>query len=131
MSKIVFEIAMDVRWGDMDAFNHVNNAAYLRYIEEARVAWFRSLTQDWAAVDCAPILAALTVNYRKPIGWPEALRVQLLAERIGNKSLTLGHRISAAGDADCVYCDGHAVMVWVGRDGASIVLPDHIRRACA
>ena len=77
--KTVFEIAMDVRWGDMDAFNHVNNASYLRYIEEARVAWFRALVPNaWADVDCAPILAAATVNYRRPIGWPERLRITRL-----------------------------------------------------
>ena len=47
--KTVFEIEMDVRWGDMDAFNHVNNASYLRYIEEARVLWFKEISPDWAA----------------------------------------------------------------------------------
>ena len=41
----------------------------------------------------APILAAITVNYRRPANWPETMRVELFAERIGNKSLTLGHRI--------------------------------------
>jgi len=129
--KTVFEIAMDVRWGDMDAFNHVNNASYLRYVEEARVAWFKSLTADWAGVDSAPILAAVTVNYRQPIGWPERLKVSLHAEKLGTKSLTLGHRIESASRDGVLYADGHAVMVWVGKDGASIPLPDSIRAACS
>ena len=129
--KIVFDISMDVRWGDMDAFNHVNNASYLRFIEEARVAWFKSLTTDWAAVDCAPILAAATVNYRRPIGWPERLRIELLAEKLGTKSLTLGHRIVSVSDASVLYADGHTVMVWVNQDGASIPLPQGIRDACS
>ena len=128
--KTVFEIAMDVRWGDMDAFNHVNNASYLRYIEEARVAWFKSLTADWAAVDCAPILAAATMNYRRPIGWPERLRVMLHAEKLGTKSLTLGHRIESATQDGVLYADGTTVMVWVDNSGASIPLPASIRAAC-
>lgn len=128
--KTVFEIAMDVRWGDMDAFNHVNNASYLRYIEEARVAWFKSLTADWAAVDCAPILAAATMNYRRPIGWPERLRVTLHAEKLGTKSLTLGHRIESATQDGVLYADGTTVMVWVDHGGASIPLPASIRTAC-
>jgi len=129
--KPLFEIAMDVRWGDMDAFNHVNNASYLRYVEEARVAWFKTLTPDWASVDCAPILAAATVNYRRPIGWPERLRVSLLAGRVGGKSLTLEHRIESATRDGLHYADGQAVMVWVDRSGASIPLPEAVRAACA
>lgn len=129
--KTVFEIAMDVRWGDMDAFNHVNNASYLRYIEEARVAWFRALVPNaWADVDCAPILAAATVNYRRPIGWPERLRITLHAEKLGTKSLTLGHRIESATEDGVLYADGSTVMVWVDRGGTSIPLPSFIRTAC-
>ena len=129
--KTVFEIAMDVRWGDMDAFNHVNNASYLRYIEEARVAWFRALVPGaWADVDCAPILAAATVNYRRPIGWPERLRVTLFAEKLGTKSLTLGHRVESATLDGVFYADGSTVMVWVDGTGNSIALPPFIRAAC-
>jgi len=129
--KTVFDIPMDVRWGDMDAFNHVNNASYLRYIEEARVAWFRALVPNaWADVDCAPILAAATVNYRRPIGWPERLRITLHAEKLGTKSLTLGHRIESATQDGVLYADGSTVMVWVDRAGTSIPLPPFIRSAC-
>lgn len=127
---VVHRLEMDVRWRDMDAFNHVNNASYLGYIEEARVRWFRSLSEDWAGVGSAPIMAAVTVNYRRPISWPETLVVELIAERAGNKSLTLGHRISSAGDPATLYCDGHTVLVWVDREGRSVLLPGHVRAAC-
>lgn len=131
MNPTVFSLDIETRWRDLDAFNHVNNASYLGFIEEARVRWFKSLSADWASETSAPILAAVTVNYRKPIGWPETLRVELLAERIGNKSLTLGHRISSTTVADTLYCDGNTVLVWVNRDGQSIALPDVIRTACS
>lgn len=128
----LFEIAMDVRWGDMDAFNHVNNASYLRYIEEARVAWFRALVPEaWADVECAPILAAATMNYRRPISWPERLKITLHVEKLGSKSLTLGHCIDSATTSGLRYADGHTVMVWVDRSGASVALPPFIRSACA
>lgn len=127
--KPVFESEMDVRWGDMDAFNHVNNASYLRYIEEARVLWFKQISPDWADPDCAPILAAAQMNYRRPIGWPERLRIVMGAERIGGKSLTLSHRIESATQADVLYADGHTVLVWVDRSGASMLLPDFVRAA--
>ncbi len=131
MSAVVYTMDISVRWRDLDAFNHVNNASYLGYIEEARVRWFKSLSSDWANEASAPILAAITVNYRRPIGWPEALRVELLAERTGNKSLTLGHRIVSARTPETLYADGNTVLVWVDREGSSVALPENVRAACA
>jgi len=131
MSNIVFSIDMEVRWRDLDAFGHVNNASYLGYIEEARVRWFKSMSADWANETSAPILAAVTANYRKPIGWPESLRVELSCERLGSKSVTLGHRIVSTSAPDALYCDGTTVLVWVDGAGQSIALPDTVRAACS
>lgn len=128
--KLVHAIDIEVRWRDLDAFNHVNNASYLGYIEEARVRWFHSLSDDWANETSAPILAAIATNYRRPICWPETLRIELLAERIGNKSVTLAHRIVSANDAEMLYADGNTVLVWVNRDGQTVALPDAVTAAC-
>ena len=131
MNPIVYSVDLEVRWRDLDAFNHVNNASYLGYIEEARVRWFKSLSSDWAGESAAPIMAAVQLNYRRPVNWPETARVELFAERIGTKSLTLGHRISSAGDDGVLYCDGHTVLVWVDRSGQSVPLPEAVLAACA
>lgn len=131
MNPVVYSVDLEVRWRDLDAFNHVNNASYLGYIEEARVRWFKSLSSDWAGESAAPIMAAVQLNYRRPVNWPETVRVQLFAERIGTKSLTLGHRISSAGDDGVLYCDGHTVLVWVDRSGQSVPLPEAVLAACA
>ncbi|HEY9143068.1 MAG TPA: thioesterase family protein [Arenimonas sp.] len=131
MNPVVFSVDLEVRWRDLDAFNHVNNASYLGYIEEARVRWFKSLSSDWAGESAAPIMAAVQLNYRRPVNWPETVRVELFAERIGTKSLTLGHRITSAGDDAVLYCDGHTVLVWVDRGGQSVPLPEAVLAACA
>ena len=115
---------IDVRWGDMDAFNHVNNATYLRYIEQARIEWFESLGDVWLTDSIAPIMAAAQVNYRRPIEYPAKVVVDLFADKRGSKSMTLGHRISDAKDPDCVYADGDVVIVWIDRaSGKSVPLP--------
>jgi len=131
VNQNLFEMDIAVRWRDMDAFNHVNNASYLGYIEEARVAWFKTLSEGWVSESAAPILAAITVNYRRPANWPETMRVELFAERVGNKSLSLGHRIHSASDPAVLYADGNAVMVWVNRDGQTVPLPETVRAACS
>ncbi len=128
----VFRFSLPVRWGDMDAFNHVNNAQYLRYLEEARVRWLESLPGVSLRDRIAPVLAASTVNFRTPIEWPNEILVELFLERIGTKSISVGHRMVSSGDPATLYSDGHVVMVWVdSHTGASVPLPDALRAALA
>jgi acyl-CoA thioester hydrolase len=126
----LFETALDVRWGDMDAFNHVNNARFLGYLEEARLRWLQTLAGPWLDDNTAPVLAATHVNYRRPIEWPATLAIELYAERVGGSSVTLGHRISDRRDPTIVYSDGHVVMVWIDRrSGRGSTLPQAVRTA--
>ena len=41
--KLVFESTLQIRWGDMDAMGHLNNASYFRYLESVRIDWLHSL----------------------------------------------------------------------------------------
>lgn len=124
-----FRCAMTVRWRDLDAFNHVNNATFLSYVEEARLLWMQTIEGLGIYPDAAPVVAATHMNYRRQIGWPNALAVELTAERIGITSLTVAHRIVCADDAAVLYADGNAVVVWIGGDGRPVDLPAAIRAA--
>ncbi|MDQ3289223.1 MAG: acyl-CoA thioesterase [Pseudomonadota bacterium] len=120
-----------VRWRDLDAFNHVNNSKYLSYLEEARLHWMTALPGKGLEGDVAPVVAAATLNYRRPVAWPAQLVVELFVERLGNTSVTIGHRILDADDTSVLYCDGHTVLVWIGRDtGRAAPLPDGVRTSC-
>ena len=129
---VLIEVPMPVRWRDLDAFNHVNNSKYLSYLEEARLHWMLGVPGQGLDDDVAPVVAAAHLNYRRPIEWPKQVRITLFVERLGNTSLTIGHRIVDAEDADTLYCDGHVVMVWIDRDsGAAAPLPAEVREACS
>ena len=124
--------AIKVRWGDLDAFNHVNHATFLSYLEEARVSWLSNLPGISLDDRIAPVLANSNVDYRRPILWPNDLIVELFVERIGNSSLTLGHRLLSAADQSLLYADGSVVMVWIDTGtGASVPLPEAVRAACS
>jgi acyl-CoA thioester hydrolase len=130
MSVSLFVIDLPVRWSDLDAFDHVNNARFLSYVEEARLAWFDGLAAPWMDAAVAPLLASIQMDYRRPITWPATVRVELRTQRIGNSSLTLGHRIVDAAAPDRLYGEGHAVMVWIDRaSGRPVPLPAGIRAA--
>ncbi len=126
---LLFVASISVRWRDLDAFNHVNNSNFLTYLEESRLQWLQHV-RDWFSETSMPVLAASTLNYRQPIAWPAALRVELRCERLGNSSLTIGHRIVDAADASRLYCDGRVVMVWMNpATGKPVPLPAAIRAA--
>ncbi|HTA64848.1 MAG TPA: thioesterase family protein [Xanthomonadaceae bacterium] len=131
-SPLLFRTELSVRWRDLDAFNHVNNAMYLRYLEEARLRWLLTLEGPWMDENVAPVVASALLNFKRPISWPEDVIVELFVDRIGNSSFTLGHRIWSAKDASMLYCDGHIVMVWFDkRSGKSAPLPESVRAACS
>ena len=128
----LIRVPLSVRWRDLDAFNHVNNSKFLSYLEEARLRWMVTLPGEWIDDNVAPVVAASHVNYRRPIAWPAEILVELFVERLGNTSLTIGHRILDREDDTILYADGNVVMVWIDKQhGQPASLPDAVRNACA
>lgn len=127
----LIRVPLSVRWRDLDAFNHVNNSQFLSYLEEARLRWMVTLPGEWIDDNVAPVVAAAHINYRRPIEWPNEIVVELFVERLGNTSLTIGHRILNAVDDVALYADGNVVMVWIDKqNGQAAPLPEIVRTAC-
>ena len=129
-ARVLYRLPVQVRWRDLDAFDHVNNANFMTYLEEARIRWFETLDGPWVDAAIAPLLAAVQMQYRQPIPYPADVTVELLAGRAGNTSVTLGHRIRGGRDDGPTYADGHVVLVWIDRaSGRPAPLPDAVRAA--
>ena len=128
---LLARVPMAVRWGDLDAFNHVNNAAFLVYAQEARLDWLAGVEGAWFDETMMPVVAAAQVNSRRQLGWPARIVVELATRRLGNSSVTIAHRIVDASDDTLVYADGEVVMVWIDpAGGRSVPLPPAICAAC-
>lgn len=86
-----FYHALEIRYGDLDPQGHVNNARYLSYIEQARVAYIQNLGlwdgRSW--LDIGIILANVNMNFKAPLLFGTALKVGVRVSRLGNKSLTM------------------------------------------
>jgi len=127
-SNDVFRMQIPLRWSDLDAFNHVNNACYLTFVEQARIEWLDTIGEPWVTDEYGPVLAQTLLNYTRAIEYPAKVFVELSVAKLGTSSVTLGHRIVA--DDGTLHCDGHAVTVWIDRhSGKSRPLPDGVRRA--
>ena len=59
--KLVHVEHMTMRWGDMDALGHMNNAVYFRYLEPARISWFERLGAGYGRGE-APILGSIKAS---------------------------------------------------------------------
>ncbi|MDR6992674.1 thioesterase family protein [Luteimonas sp. 3794] len=126
-SKVLIRMPIELRWRDLDAFNHVNNSNFMTYLEEARIRWFDTVGEPWVTEETAPLLAAVQMNYKVPIPYPSKIVVELLADRLGNSSVTIGHRI-VSDDGATLHADGHVVMVWIDRKtGRPVALPESVR----
>ncbi len=72
---IVIEIP--VAWGEMDAFQHVNNVVYFRYFESARIAYFETLDMMgyMEETGIGPILASAQCQFKLPLTYPDTVSV--------------------------------------------------------
>ena len=101
---------MAVRWGDQDALNHVNNAVYFRYLEEARVRVMREgvgVLREHRNI----VLARTACDFLRPIVWPATLRIVMELTRIGRSSLEYQAEIFVQGDDGGPYARAQAVIV--------------------
>lgn len=121
---------IQVRWGDMDALGHVNNAYYLRYMEQARVEWLTAAQVPMVdAQHQGPILVTASCTYLVPIVYPADLDITLYGGKPGRSSFDVQHILHRPGDLDSVYAEGLTKVVWFDhRTGKSAPVPEHIRR---
>lgn len=103
---------MPVLWGDMDAFGHVNNTASIRWFESARIRLIEDLklSELLKAQGVAPILAAVSCNYRRQLTYPDTVHIGAKVSRLGNTSLTIEHAVASDEHGD-IASDGESVVV--------------------
>jgi acyl-CoA thioester hydrolase len=102
---------LQVRFRDIDAFGHVNNAVFLTYIEQARVTFLTDILDTGRDIHAEPlILARVELDFRSPIRMGEPLVVTTRAEWIGRSSFGLAHRV-LAGDDERLAGEARTVLV--------------------
>jgi acyl-CoA thioester hydrolase len=123
-------ITLPVQWGDMDAFAHVNNVVYFRWFESARIAYFERIgvMKHLSGEDLGPILASSSCDFRRPVVFPDTVRVGIRATRVGRTSIALEHRIVSERQ-QALAAEGTATTVWYDyAAGRPHPVPDGVRR---
>jgi acyl-CoA thioester hydrolase len=113
MSNFHFYHPLEVRYGDLDPQGHVNNAKYLTYFEQARIAYFIELglfTKDQSFMDIGVILADVHITYLAPLYFGQNIKVGVHISKLGNKSMTWEQNVVDA-DTGKELAKGIVIMV--------------------
>lgn len=126
--KLLTSVKIAVRWADLDANGHVNNAKYFTYFEQVRIAWLESHNAQNTDDGQGPVIAQTGCSFLRPIPHPETLTVSMYAGPPGRSSFPTFYEIAGA-TAGVKYAEGQALMVWVDRKtGKSQPIPEMLRK---
>ena len=112
---MAFSQPIDVRFADLDALGHVNHAVFVTYLEHARTKWWQLLLGDRPFMDEGFLIARVEMDYRKPIGLGDAVRVDLRCGHLGHTSFTLLYQVVREKDG-VVLAEAQTVQVMVDPD---------------
>lgn len=113
--KFPVVLSQDLVWSDMDAFQHINNRVYLRYFEDARMAYFEKIQvmDHKNKTQFGPILAAINCNFRAPLSYPDRIQVATTVKEMESRRFKMSYvvyseklgKVAAEGDGLIVYYD--------------------------
>ncbi len=127
-------VRVQIRWRDLDALGHVNNAVFITYFEHARLAYIRELLgpdapidrQTMLPVDFQFILAEVTCHYRSPVTLEDTPVVETWVSQVGRKSFVFEYRMLDE-KTGRLLADGCSTQVWYDyRTGVSQIVPEEI-----
>jgi acyl-CoA thioester hydrolase len=118
-----------VLWGEMDSYQHVNNVAYFRYFENARLEYIRRA--GWFEIEKAtgigPILASTQARFRRALTYPDTIHIGTRLVEVKDDRLTIEHHIVSDALND-VATEGQGLIVsFHYKTGKKVPLPDELK----
>ncbi len=124
----VFQLDLPIRWGDMDAMGHVNNAVYFRYMEQLRIDWFGRLGFPPDPTGEGPVIVNAHCNFMHELRYPGTVRARQLIARLGRSTIETVVEMSRSDEPERICATGGATIVWVDfPKRKSAPLPDWVR----
>lgn len=121
------KLTLEVPYGDIDAMGHLNNVAYLRYLEWARQKYWLAMrqTNDFWKIDFVVVRAE--IDYRASGHMGDVLEIEIHVTRMGRSSFDFSYRITGPGGA--LLAEAKTTQVCYDWDTrTSKPLPDERRR---
>ncbi len=118
-----------VRWGDMDAYQHVNNVVYVAWGEVARIDYFVALESETflsspKKLNYAPILGFQSVKYIAPLVYPDTIHIGTKTEEIKEDRIVLKSFYYSENTKKLVAIKTHEVIVFDYKTNQKILVPE-------
>lgn len=128
-AKLIHCCHIPLRWGDMDAYGHLNNTLYFRYCEEARVQALYAMGAEISATGISPVIINASCTFLKQIVYPDVLRIETYVSSPGRSSFETWYRMYSEKSPEVLVCEGQSKIVWIDHaTEKSVALPDKIRQ---
>lgn len=111
--KLVYEMSIAIRWGDMDAMRHVNNGSYFRYFETVRIEWMHSVGATMSPDGEGPVIVNAFCNFIKQLEFPGTVIAKHYVANPGRTSFDTFMTLERSDEPGVVYANGGATTVWV------------------
>lgn len=116
---------IDVRFRDLDPMDHVNNAIYVTYVEQARAEWYEDVVGITLG-EADTVLAHLEVDYHRPIELGEVVEVRMRTEELGESSIPMTYELRVDGE---LAATAETIQVTFDREtGESVPIPEAWRQ---
>ncbi len=126
--KLVYEMSIPIRWGDMDAMGHVNNTSYFRYLETIRIDWMQSLGGEPDPNGEGVVIINAFCNFYRQLEYPGNVLMKMYASSPGSSSFETWGTMERPDTPGVLYAAGGATTVWVDyKAQKSRPLPDWLR----
>ena len=132
LPKCPIRIEIPVAWGEQDAFGHLNNVVYFRYMESVRMHFLErvGILRSHAETGIGVLLASTTCDFKKPVHWPQRLTIATECTGIGTTSFTMTYSITDEDGTE--VATGPSVQVMFDYHSATKVeVPEAVRTAIA
>ena len=103
-----------IHWGEMDAFNHLNNVVYYRYAESARIGYLQALGMFDG--NMVTVLAQSSCQYLRPVIFPDTLLLGVCCQRLGTTSIVIEYSYYSMAQA-AIVATAEAVIVRLESNG--------------
>ena len=113
VKKLVFEMHIPIRWGDMDAMGHVNNTTYFRYLEIARVDWLNQFNSAPKPEGEGPVIVNAFCNFYKQLEYPGDVLLKMYTSDPARTTFETWATMEQAANPGTIYAAGGATLIWV------------------
>jgi acyl-CoA thioester hydrolase len=126
--KLVFEMTIPIRWGDMDAMGHLNNGTYFRYLETVRIDWMHHIGCVPDPQGEGPVIVNAFCNFYQQLVYPGDVLMKMYTSDPGRTTFETWGTMERADNPGVICAAGGATTIWVNFPNQKAVeLPQWMR----